>query len=1196
MKITLEKDSFKELLICFVIMVFAASPAKAANTIRTLSQVTSDEKLDADVDLVITGDPPFASGTKVDITDTDHAVIILKALKPSETLNELSHIQIKGNTAVNGTNCQVKIYGDGSILLPVPEGFKPLTVYTGINESGESATFTTGNLISLEKNPVNNRIRSFLLKRGYMVCFATKSTGYGYSRVFIADKEDKAVNLPAILQNSISAIRVSKWNDTSKKGYAGNDVTINSALNTTWCYNWDAGINLWDDREYVTQHHHEGWPGITDVGNNGTSANILGNNEPDNTNDNREHVSTVDEVLANWPAMMATGRRLGSPALSNSANPQWLFQFLDSIDKRGWRCDFVVLHCYWYKDWNSWQSTINWIHQKTGRPVWITEMNYGANWTGWPGSDTNASEENYAIEKQHMAPVIDGLESTGWIERYAIYNWVQDCRKVYDSNGMLTPFGEYYASRESAIAYNSNYEYVPQLPPSKGNPDHFTLNFDSEKKRTRLSWKEYNGEYNASMWIERRRNDGVWERLDSIPLKEDAATYNWTDSTARNGDSYRIHIINASGDDVYTPFLKAIDNQLRPGTPISINGKEMFAGGNVIPNSNFDLGMTGWTNGKGKELNRPYFEVMPRGGTDNSPYLQAWTNDDMNGEGSVKTVFNIEKNAEYYYTGAILYDTNSIPYTRLSLTADGTKEDSVIARLKASPQWASTAGTFNSKNYSKAMISFRQLGSKAQFDNIQLIHIFDNKKDALLDGLKTARTYAAALKAYNTSCPVINNTIDDILNTVKDSDEITAQEVQKALDNTLKDLKAKPVLDSLVNIAKTITEKDMPGAATVQSILDEAAGSYHPGLYTNSKKKLQETLANCFSFTEIPGAVQSASFEDIAPTGWKTTGIYKKGTQKQTTEDDVTCWKAYDSNKDLHADSLMAINQQITGMSHGLYYLQCQAATEHFCTTGQHAYLSANGDTIISPSLSIDCKDVTSSPNYWEYLSTPPVYINDHDTLNIGFTGYGCWWVTHFKLMYHPLYQRRTGASAWGLICLPRTFTTSAGVTLYQIAGTSPDKTRLYLEAVTTPQAGLCYIFKSKEKDICFYETGTAVAGPSTANGLHGYFQTYRSNRARAGGYVLTHGEWEEVVTGYRPHIDSYTGYLDPGAFDNLPVFDRWTGISMPVSTITTYVKKLQNTDKDRKVIEYNLDGIRTNKGHGVRIRVSKEGIHKIMK
>lgn len=199
-----------------------------------------------------------------------------------------------------------------------------------------------------------------------MVCLATQGDGTGYSRVFIADKADKKINLPSVskpLNGRVSYIRISKWNDVIKRGWAGfwsNDVQ--EKFKTGWAYNWDASIHDdWVDREYVTQHHHEGWPGIEDVGNNSGSANILGNNEPDNKADDKEQDIDVKNVLANWPKMMATGRRLGSPAVAGDYN--WLYEFIDSVDARGWRCDFIAVHAYWYKISRagraSWKVSVN---------------------------------------------------------------------------------------------------------------------------------------------------------------------------------------------------------------------------------------------------------------------------------------------------------------------------------------------------------------------------------------------------------------------------------------------------------------------------------------------------------------------------------------------------------------------------------------------------------------------------------------------------------------------------------------------------------------------------------------------------------------------------------------------------------------------------------------------------------------------
>ena len=46
---------------------------------------------------------------------------------------------------------------------------------------------------SLTSATLLNAIRSFKLKRGYMVTFALGKSGWGYSRCFIADKEDLEV-------------------------------------------------------------------------------------------------------------------------------------------------------------------------------------------------------------------------------------------------------------------------------------------------------------------------------------------------------------------------------------------------------------------------------------------------------------------------------------------------------------------------------------------------------------------------------------------------------------------------------------------------------------------------------------------------------------------------------------------------------------------------------------------------------------------------------------------------------------------------------------------------------------------------------------------------------------------------------------------------------------------------------------------
>lgn len=549
----------------FVSALLATSLSVLANnTSQTVKEVTSPVTLSADVDYHISSANPFATTGSIDITNTERAVVIFDQLLPSKAKAFINNITINGAKAVVGSNCQLRIYNGGAILLPYKDA-QPLTVFTEANYGGTTVnTYAVNTIYNLSSNKaINNQIRSFKLKRGYMVCFATSGNGQGYSRVFIADQADKEIaNLPKVLDGKISFIRISKWNNAHKRGWAGywND-GVQEKFNTSWCYNWDASDhNTWQDREYVTQHHHEGWPGIADVGNNTASANILGNNEPDNKADDKEQDIDVKNVLANWPQMMATGRRLGSPAVSGNYN--WLYEFIDSIDARGWRCDFIAVHAYWYKDKAGWESQLKNISQRCGgRPIWITEMNYGANWTGWPGGDTKGTDENYAIQMQHMAPILDYLNDAPYIERYAYYNNVQDCRYAI-AGDKLTPIGEYYAALPTKLGYNEKYEYVPRTPKTYA-ADGLTATFLPNASICALSWTNPSGEFTDSMFVERKNGlKGTWERMATVDVDENTAkNYSYKDVVKEAGNYYyRILSIDFSGKELYSGEVTNVVN------------------------------------------------------------------------------------------------------------------------------------------------------------------------------------------------------------------------------------------------------------------------------------------------------------------------------------------------------------------------------------------------------------------------------------------------------------------------------------------------------------------------------------------------------------------------------------------------------------------------------------------------------------
>lgn len=1205
------------------VMLLAVAFSAYGNTTETVEQVKGTVTLTEDVDYVITSATPFASGAVVDIVNTEKATIVFSSLKPSKVSSFYGNIRINGQKA-SAANCQARIHGDGAILLPYAEG-KPLTVYTEKDQQGESAQYGVSTRQSLRNSPMNNRIKSFTLKRGYMAWFATKADGMGYNRVFIADKEPISVNLPTILSNSISALRVSKWNDASKKGYAGWDPAYNDPLNTTWCYSWDAGINIWTDREYVTQQHHRDkgsgywWPSFTEVGNNGTSANVVTYNEPDNTGDDREHPATVQQVLEIWPQLMATGRRLGSPAVSG--NYAWLYEFMDSIDARGWRCDFVVVHAYWYNDWPSWKSQLSGIRNRTGRPLWITEMNYGANWTGWPGSDRTGSDANYAIQTQHMNPVIDGLEDTPWLERYAIYNWVEDCRMVIDGKMQLTPFGKYYANKPSNIAYDSRYEVVPKLPKMYG-PSNFSIKYDSDKGVASLTWYEPNGEYNESMTIQRSADGKKWEDYAEIAFEEEGAHYEFVDQSAVSGYMYRLHMIDATGKSYITRSVKAVPSKVSTGMAMSVDNKVYYAGGNRFVNGDFDLGFMSWTAGDGTPLSEPYFHALPVGGYDGGAYLQAYGDGGTKKEQSVLNVFDIEPYADYYFSGAS--QCSGLPLMRLCFTSGDNKEDSVATMMNGSTTWLMQSANFNSGSFSKIQLSLRMLSAGAQIDKLTLCRLFETKEEAYADGLKQTAVKAQAMAAYlekdypGIAAELREAVKSDVTDYVAEYEQLNA-----VVMNAVQALKDMRTIDSLSQQANKTVLFGLPGCVEVRAALDKIEKCSTSADYIDACSALRSAMDSYMPLSASGVKVVNGDFAN-GDNGWTVKcGTFTGGDQRVATHGSKTAWNAWWSglNASEGTGKTMEIRQTIEGgFEHGLYVLECKAATQHFCLSDQHAYMVHGNDTVVSPVLATDYLDLptVAEAAMWQTLHTAPVYLADGDTVSFGFVGSklgatddkwwrigdktyagdkreGWWCATDFVLRYSPLYRVAAPAGSWGVICLPRAITVSGDTHLYKIVGITSDYKNLCLEETAGVAAGEPAVYFSTDTEVNFFESGDAVRTAITdeAN-LRGNFVT--SARARLNSYVLQNGEWQRVTSSFRPYMEDYSGILMKTV--GLPVHDSWAGKTLPIIGATEeYADGIEGVEAENggTTAVYDLGGRKAVRNNGVMLNVNGKQVKKVL-
>lgn len=532
--------------IVLLIALTTGLSVSAKNTVVKTEQVTSAVTLSGNIDYTITGTTPFAVTGSINITNTEHAVVILENIRPSKALAQLGFITINGEAAVNDENCQVKMYAQGSIILPYDKDFKPLTVYSGTNFSGESVNNfglenSGGFMNTLTAAKLNNRIRSFKLKRGYMVTFATSAGGRGYSRCFIADDEDLEIaSLPKVLDQKISSYRVFKWNNAEKKGLANStSYDATQALNVSWCYSFGLGEDRGMDCECVPHHIYENWPSPEACGQRTYSPHMKTNNEPGNDSD--DHPQTVDEILANWENLMRTGMRLCSPS-SHDGSLNHLWAFMDSIDARGWRCDILDIHSYWtegqFGNLNTW-------YNRYKRPIWISEWVWGSSW-GHNGAFASNNQNDDATYNGTL-PILSKLNSWEYVERYAYWNSEQWYSKIY-RDGELTRLGRYYADMKSGLGYNKAYEYIPRFVYKR--PHSLKTTYVPSSKRLDITWNNPNGEQTDSAYIETKDVSGNWvvfTRFDATESTEMSFSHVYTTPPAGGTYTFRIHTFDSDG-------------------------------------------------------------------------------------------------------------------------------------------------------------------------------------------------------------------------------------------------------------------------------------------------------------------------------------------------------------------------------------------------------------------------------------------------------------------------------------------------------------------------------------------------------------------------------------------------------------------------------------------------------------------------
>ena len=148
----------------------------------------------------------------------------------------------------------------------------------------------------------------------------------------------------------------------------------------------------------------------------GEGPDLLSFNEPDMSG--QANMSPA-QALSLWPQLMATGLRLGSPAVATGgATPGgWLDQFMSGAAARGYRVNFVTLH--WYgSDFatgpavSQLESYLKAVHARYHKPIWLTEFAL-ANFGGSPQTPSRKQQAAFLTAATAM------LQRLSYVQRYA---------------------------------------------------------------------------------------------------------------------------------------------------------------------------------------------------------------------------------------------------------------------------------------------------------------------------------------------------------------------------------------------------------------------------------------------------------------------------------------------------------------------------------------------------------------------------------------------------------------------------------------------------------------------------------------------------------------------------------------------------------------------------------------------------------
>ena len=540
--------AFFACLLCFPLLAGAQTLDihDAVKTYATLSNTTVTMTGRAELRITGTGNP--IAGSVIHLNSPD-AWLLMTGFAPSQVASTfLSRVRVNGANAVLDGNVRVAQYGRGAVVIPHAPDFSPLEVFDGRYFTGPSKrldSYTAYNNALL--GPMATNISSFKLKRGYTATFAQQENGTGVSRNYVAQDGDLEVGLlPSSLENSVRYVRVFPWRWAGKKGVAGN---IEPDLSVDWLYNWNLDRNSPLDWEYTPIRQVRYWPDLNQDWKARGATHVLGYNEPDHTD---QANMTVNDAIYSWPDLLWPGLRVGAPAVSDGGL-SWLYDFMAQADGAGLRVDFVPVHyyrCYGNAGDPNGTATqfynyLKGIYDVVKRPLWVTEWNNGANWTG-------CADPTFAQQQAAVAAMIDMLDSTPFVERYALYNWVEDVRRVKWDDGSLTAAGVTYRDQNAPLAYRQEMADAGTGSSARYSFDGHTHDeFGNGQDAMRVGAPAFTaGKYGQAVAL-----DGVADYLQLSPRLADSTDFTFAGWVYWNGGANWQRIFDFGDDTMHHLFL-----------------------------------------------------------------------------------------------------------------------------------------------------------------------------------------------------------------------------------------------------------------------------------------------------------------------------------------------------------------------------------------------------------------------------------------------------------------------------------------------------------------------------------------------------------------------------------------------------------------------------------------------------------------